>query len=246
MRTLHLTSPLTHGEDVALAQKQLAGSNVFGHDFAPGKVDGQFGEQTAAACIRAKTFLGYPPAQIVPSYGDELAGYLSGSRLPFFKKWQQRQLPKSLGVRALALARTHIGEKESPAGSNHQQFGVWYGADRVPWCAEFASFCYAHVGSKTFVPGHYYAYVPFIVNDARAGRNGLSVTQNPEPGDLCCYDWEGNGVADHVGLFQGWLDTKSFTAIEGNTSVSNNSNGGEVMERSRRRSQVQAFVHVAR
>lgn len=245
MRLLHLTSPLTHGEDVALAQKQLAGNNVFGIDFKPGKADGQFGEQTASACIRAKTFLGYPPSKILPSYGGELADYLSGKSLPLYHKWQQKQLPKSLGVRALGIARTHIGEKEQPAGSNKQEFGVWYGLNAEPWCAMFISYCYAKAGSKTFIPKRYYAYVPFIVNDARAGRNGLSVTQHPVAGDLVCYDWDG-GVADHVGLFDHWSGGNDFVAVEGNTAVGNDSNGGEVMERKRRRSQVEAFVHVGR
>jgi hypothetical protein len=246
VRTLHLTSPLTHGEDVALAQKQLAGNNVLGRDFKPGKIDGQFGEQTASACVRAKVALGYPKPR--PTYGDELADYLSGKSLPFFHKWQQKKTPAALGEKALALARTNVGKKEQPRGSNNQEFGRWYGANGVPWCAEFVSFCYAHAGSKTFAPGARYAYVPFIVNDARAGRNGLSVTHDPQPGDIVCYDWEANGVADHTGLFEKWSSSThdAFTAVEGNTAVGNDSNGGAVMQRNRRRSQVQAFVRVAR
>ena len=248
MRLLHLTSPLTHGEDVSLAQKQLAGSNVFGVNFQPGRVDGQFGEATGAACIRAKSYLGYPPSKILPSYGAELADYLSGTRLPLYHRWQQSHAPKALGERALAQARIHLGEKESPAGSNKQPFGAWYGMNGVPWCAIFASYCYAHVGSKTFSAGRFYAYVPFIVNDARAGRNGLSVTRDPQPGDLACYDWERNGIADHVGLFEHWTDMprSTFAAVEGNTALSNDSNGGQVMQRTRKASQVQAFVRVAR
>jgi hypothetical protein len=75
----------------------------------------------------------------------------------------------------------------------------------------------------------------------------MAVTSNPLPGDLVCYDWEGNGVADHVGLFEAWTDKSAgkFTAIEGNTAVGNDSNGGKVMRRDRTRSNVQAFVHVA-
>ena len=228
-----------------MAQKQLNGGNVFGIDFHPGATDGQFGEQTGAACVRAKTFLGYAPSQIAPSYGDELAGYLSGKRLPFAHKFWQQRLPEKLGDKALAQARIHLGEHESPSGSNKQQFGAWYGSNGVPWCAEFVSYCYWRAGSSSFAAGKHYAYVPYIVNDARAGRNGMSVTQKPEPGDLVCYDWQGNGVADHVGLFERWANS-SFIAVEGNTAVGNDSNGGKVMERTRKRSQVQAFVRVGR
>lgn len=244
MRLL-LTSPPSEGPDVLLAQKTLAGGNVFGIDFKPGKLDGEFGEQSGSACVRAKTYLGYPPSRIQPSYGQELDDYLSGKALPLFHKWQQRQLPKSLGTRALAVARSHIGEKEKPAGSNKQQFGAWYGVNGQPWCAMFVSYCYVKAGSKIFQPGKHYAYVPFVVNDARAGRNGLSVTQHPVAGDLVCYDWDG-GVADHIGLFDHWSGGNDFVAVEGNTAVGNDSNGGQVMERKRRRAQVEAFVHVGR
>lgn len=246
MRLLHLTSPLTHGEDVALAQKTLAGDNVFGQDFKPGKVDGQFGEQTGAACVRAKTFLGYPAGKIFPSYGDDLNDYLNGARLRLSQKIVQKRAPQNLGANALAHARLYLGQHESPAGSNKQPFGAWYGANGVPWCAIFVSYCYVQAGSKAFAAGSRYAYVPYIVNDARAGRNGLSVTRHPEPGDLVCYDWGHDGEADHVGLFQSWKDTAGFTAIEGNTAVGNDSNGGQVMQRSRQRIQVVAFVRVGR
>jgi hypothetical protein len=78
--------------------------------------------------------------------------------------------------------------------------------------------------------------VPYIVADARHDSHGLSITNAPEPGDLVCYDWEGNGEFDHIGIFEGWVEgsnKKKFTAIEGNTSIESNSNGGEVMRRTR-------------
>jgi len=102
-------------------------------------------------------------------------------------------------------------------------------------------------GSKAFVKGQRYAYVPYIVNDARAGTNGLHVTRDPKPGDVVCFDWDG-GVADHVGLFQEWASVSkdAFRTVEGNTSQGNDSNGGEVMERNRTVAQVEAFVRVGR
>jgi hypothetical protein len=105
---------------------------------------------------------------------------------------------------------------------------------------------YVEAGSKSFKKGRRYAYVPYIVNDAHHGINNLAVTKTPQPGDLVCFDWEGNGVADHVGLFARWVDGNNFESVEGNTSTSNNSNGGEVMRRNRSRSMVRAFVHVGK
>lgn len=248
MRLLQLTSPLTHGEDVKLAQKHLAGDNVFGHNFHPGKADGQFGETTGAACVRAKAFLGYATDQIHPSYGDELNGYLTGTSIPLRFQLRKKRLPAALTIQAKALAAAvrFIGLKEDPAGSNHQRFGEWYGADGQPWCAMFVSYCYSTAGSKAFQKGKHYAYVPYVVNDARAGRNGLSVVRNPLAGDLVCYDWQGNGVADHIGIYEANSGGGKFHAVEGNTAVGNDSNGGEVMRRLRMRSQVQAFVRVSR
>lgn len=141
----------------------------------------------------------------------------------------------SVRAAALDLARDFLGYKESPAGSNHNQFGVWYGMDYSPWCAMFVSYCFecgSKGGSPSFAKGAYYAYCPYIVNDARAGRRGLVTTGSPKPGDLVLYDWSRDGTFDHIGIFESG-DSYTWDAIEGNTSTSNNSNGGEVMRRTR-------------
>src|SRR5262249_45139021 len=99
--------------------------------------------------------------------------------------------------------------------------------------------------SNSFVKGSYYSYVPYIVNDARLGVNGLAITSSPISGDLVCYDWSRDGEYDHVGLFENWTSGRAFQAVEGNTSTSDNSNGGQVMRRQRDAgSQNTVFVHV--
>jgi hypothetical protein len=108
----------------------------------------------------------------------------------------------------------------------------------------FASWCYeTSGGSPSFQAGVSYAYVPYIVGDARAGRNGLGVA-SPIPGDLVCYDWQGDGVFDHVGLFEKWMSGSTFSAIEGNTSDSSDSDGGSVMRRTRSATGSVVFVRV--
>jgi len=154
--------------------------------------------------------------------------------------------PQSLRSKALAQAVTQLGIKESPPNSNTTKYTTWYGLVG-PWCAMFVTWCYETVGdSPSFVKGKNYAYVPYIVSDARGGRNGLILTDAPVGGDLVCYDWQRDGTFDHVGLFEKWTGGGGFTAIEGNTSTSNNSDGGEVMRRSRNtNSQSTVFVRVA-
>jgi hypothetical protein len=90
--------------------------------------------------------------------------------------------------------------------------------------------------------------VPDILEDARHGRNHLSITKSPDHGDLALYDWDNDGIPDHVGFYSHWLDQAphvSFEAVEGNTSGTDNSNGGAVMRRQRYTSDVVCFVHVS-
>jgi CHAP domain len=152
---------------------------------------------------------------------------------------------RTLRSLALATGQGQIGVKESPPNSNQTKYTAWYGMTG-PWCAMFCTWCYETTGnSPTFRRGQAYAYVPYIVNDARRNQNGLSIPSSPIPGDLVCYDWQGDGVYDHVGLFEAWQGGSQFTAIEGNTSTSNDSNGGQVMRRTRDAKGSVVFCRVA-
>jgi hypothetical protein len=150
--------------------------------------------------------------------------------------------------RALDGAIGWLGYTEDPPGTNTTIFGEYYGINQQPWCAMFVTYCYEVEagGSPSFARGSRYAYVPYIVSDAAKTVNGLTLTQKPIPGDLACYDWDRDGTFDHVGLVEAGTPS-SFTAIEGNTSVSGSqSNGGEVLRRQRSTSQATVvFVAVA-
>lgn len=135
----------------------------------------------------------------------------------------------------LARAVAELGTKESPPNSNHCPYTDWYGMVG-PWCAMFATWAdqTSERPSESFTQGAAYAYVPYIVSDARLGLYGLTITSTPQPGDLCCFDWGWDGEYDHVGIVEtSPVDSGDFTAIEGNTSTSNQSDGGEVMRRQR-------------
>src|SRR3990172_1151477 len=84
---------------------------------------------------------------------------------------KKREPLNPLRMRALNEAQKHVGVREDPPGSNRTMFGAWYGWNGVPWCAEGFSYCYVKAGSVSFKAGERYAYVPYIVADARAGRN---------------------------------------------------------------------------
>ena len=58
------------------------------------------------------------------------------------------------------------------------------------------------------------------------------VVDEPQPCDLVFYDFNKDGRYDHVGIVKE-SNPLTFQTIEGNTSQGNNSNGGEVMLRTR-------------
>jgi hypothetical protein len=155
----------------------------------------------------------------------------------------QRKKKTSIGEAALKVAREYVGVKENPAGSNRVVFSEWYGVTG-PWCAMFVTYCMVKAGSKTFERARRYAYCPYILSDAKQNR-GMSVVSadDAESGDVVLYSWRQNGVADHVGLVvtppNGGV---SFVAIEGNTAIGADSDGGEVMVRQRQVRDVIAFV----
>jgi hypothetical protein len=237
-------------------------SNNFSHGSGPNVVNtGVAGVQRqqhldATGWIGEKTFntLRSIRVPIGPHAGemamDARAADLINQAHALFGGHEPAPATPSPSLRQLALdkAITQLGTKESPSQSNNQKYGSWYGVNGVPWCAIFTTWSYETCGdSPSFIKGQNYAFVPYIVADARAGRNGLRTTDDPIPGDLVCYDWQWDTVYDHVGIFEAWQpgSGSTFTAIEGNTSLTNDSNGGEVMRRTRRRpDQSTVFVRV--
>lgn len=128
----------------------------------------------------------------------------------------------------LAVARKEIGVKESPAGSNRTKYGAWYGLDGQPWCMMFIQWVFAQAGAALPVKT---ASCSALMSYAQA--HGQWVTSGYRAGDIVIIDIPGNKVkTDHCGIVVTPLTTGVRT-IEGNTGVGNDSNGGEVMERTR-------------
>ena len=231
------------GPDVSKLQKLLRGTPYGGQL----DVDGQYGPMTAQAVYRAKYWLGFSKPDKIA--GQQLLPLLSGDADPTadMKARSAERTDKRATTAfrpwALEFARKKLGVKESPAGSNLQEFGQWYGANGVPWCAIFVTWCFATAGSKSFARSSRWSYVPYVLNDASAGRNGLSLAKTPAPGDLVLFDWDHDHVCDHIGIVE---SAAPLVTIEGNTSLTSNSNGGEVMRRTDRTSdEIAAFVHVS-
>ena len=128
----------------------------------------------------------------------------------------------------LNIARNDLGYKESPAGSNRTKYGEWYGLNGQPWCMMAIQFWLNQAG------------VPVPLKTASCGSfmraaqtHGQWVTGGYQPGDIVIMDFPGNKAkTDHCGIVVTAL-TDGVRTIEGNTGVGNDSNGGEVMERTR-------------
>jgi len=142
----------------------------------------------------------------------------------------------------VAIAAAENGVKENPPGSNMQKYGLWMGFNGVAWCDIFVSWVYWLVGKplQTGEFGKGSASVPAFFNKFKT-----KATQDPKPGDIVIYDWNGDKLGDHIGIFDCWIEPgRSFKAWEGNTSTQNDSNGGEVMQRQRYKQSVLAFINL--
>lgn len=108
--------------------------------------------------------------------------------------------------------------------------GDYYGTSGVPYCAMFITYCLRANGITDFD----YAYVPYMIVEARRRGWLVGVTQ-ARAGDIVCFDWDSDGVADHVGFCEIPYSYKMQT-IEGNTD------GGRVKRRVRDHSVIIAVI----
>jgi hypothetical protein len=139
--------------------------------------------------------------------------------------------------RIIDTAQAFLGVKESPAGSNNVSFNTNYYGRAVsgveyPWCATFLWDVFRLAGeSALFYGGGRTASCTALMNYAK--KNGAFHSADYRRGDLALFNWAGKtDVAEHVGLItEAGADV--VLTIEGNTSLGDSSNGGEVMARVR-------------
>lgn len=134
------------------------------------------------------------------------------------------------------IAFKEVGTKESPKNSNRTKYGKWFGFDGVAWCAMFVSWCYWKAGYPLPKIGFTNGMAGCQTAVAYFKKHKLIVdVKDLKVGDIVFFDWNKDGRFDHVGIFNGWKNkaTGEMYTIEGNTSLNNQSNGGEVMSRER-------------
>lgn len=133
----------------------------------------------------------------------------------------------------ISTAEAEIGNTETPSNSNKTKYGKWFGFDGVAWCGMFVSWVYAQAGFPLGNIGFLKGFAGCQTAVAHY-KKANKITKNPEPGDIVFFDWNGDDRYDHTGIFVKKLDDQYFETIEGNTSLTNQSNGGQVMRRKRK------------
>jgi cell wall-associated NlpC family hydrolase len=141
------------------------------------------------------------------------------------------------------IAKKEIGMTESPKNSNKTKYGKWFGYDGVAWCGMFVSWCYDQAGKRLPKIGFTKGFAGCQTAVAYFKKSG-EVTTEPQAGDIVFFDWNLDGRHDHTGIFVEWLfKGQTFISIEGNTSSTNQSNGGNVERRTRTVNKGTIFAH---
>lgn len=134
----------------------------------------------------------------------------------------------SSATQLLEIAKKHLGQ----GGSTFRKYcGLPSGA---AWCNAFVTYVFHEGGeSKLYCNGTKQTYCP---NSIKWCKKNLA--QVPLylvlPCDVIYFDWERNGVPNHIGFVRAKRDTSSIYTIEGNTD------GGRVANKTRAAKYVQA------
>ena len=122
----------------------------------------------------------------------------------------------------LNVARSQIGFHAGAQDEN--PYGIWYGIKNAPYCAMGVSWCFAQVGLSNLIA----AQTPkgFSYNPAALPwfqRQGLVVNKyQGQPADLAFWDWNSDGVVDHVEIIEN-ASPDGLTTIGFNTGNPNDS-----------------------
>ena len=149
-------------------------------------------------------------------------------------------------------ALEYLGTKENPANSNNVIFNTHYygrvvSGSNYPWCAAFVWDIFRLCGaSELYYGGNKTASTVTLMNYYKNLGKFSTTISSARPGDLVFYDWDNNGVVNHVGIVISVNNNGTITTIEGNTSfdeAGSQSDGGAVARKTRTMNHVAGFAH---
>ena len=149
----------------------------------------------------------------------------------------------------MATAKQIINKALSYEGVKEDRNGYvifnkrYWGRDiDAAWCAAFVWCVFQDCNaSELFFNGNKCAYVPTIADWGIAEKLTVPKSQG-RYGDLVTFDWDHNGNSDHIGFIINKNADGSYQTIEGNTSLTNQANGGQVMIRTRYQSSISYII----
>ena len=142
------------------------------------------------------------------------------------KMFDGMELTGNWATDLLAVAATQLDYTESSANyamnarrerNGYTRYGAWYGIPYGEWCAMFVSFCLHYAGIEDAEFPYNSGCEAWVEKLSAAGLYAPAAGAYPKAGDLIFYDEDGDGMADHVGIVNGYdANSGVIYSIEGN------------------------------
>lgn len=144
----------------------------------------------------------------------------------------------------IAKAKSQVGTKENPSGSNKVKYNTEYYGRAVsgssyPWCCVFIWWLFKKCNASGLFYGGKKTASCTTLMDYYKAKGQFSKT--PKVGSLVFFQFDNDPASEHIGIVIK-VNSGSIVTIEGNTAVGNDSNGGEVMERTRYPKQILGYA----
>ncbi|MCF1182329.1 CHAP domain-containing protein [Marichromatium gracile] len=227
--------------DSALVRRVQRRLNALGCAVPALVIDGDFGSKTEAALRLFQARSEDPRGE--PLVVDGILGPLTWAAL-FGAEPPRRRAADRLLTQVLEIARSEIGVREDPLGSNRgprvEAYLASTGLDGGhPWCAAFVHWCFAEAARGLGIDNPCINTAGVLDHWNRAGHEGVRrITQaeasaDPariQPGAIFVIDTGDPGGAGHTGLVER-IEGARLVTIEGNTNVAGGREGIGVLRR---------------